>query len=206
MEQELKPGQHAAGLRFSLLFVSRRSRFRQGCRFTMRGADDKGHVANFAETEQALLFDSGATTSFVQVSHWQRDGQEDRLADSRLVAAQLLIHRLIDSLPYPFHIPSNGISSFYRLMPFILQSSNSPFIDSLIRWVIYRQCHQVRGSIPLRWSSPVTLKYAPKVLTGAAGLNRQGNKKAAADEHFNRSAFERHVASLHAQVGLSMNE
>ena len=64
---ELKPALHAAGLRFSLLFVSRRSRFRQGCRFTMRGADLKGHTANFVETEQTLLFDSGATASYVQV-------------------------------------------------------------------------------------------------------------------------------------------
>ena len=29
---------------------------------------------------------------------------------------------------------------------------------------------QVRGSIPLVWKSPVSMKYAPKVLTGEAGL------------------------------------
>ena len=33
----------------------------------MRGADERGHVANFVETEQALLFDTGATASYVQV-------------------------------------------------------------------------------------------------------------------------------------------
>jgi len=63
----MRPSLSAAGLKFSLLFVSRRSRFRQGSRFTRRGADDQGHCANFVETEQALLFDSGAMASFVQV-------------------------------------------------------------------------------------------------------------------------------------------
>lgn len=53
--------------RFHLLFVSRRSRHRQGCRFTMRGADEEGRVANFVETEQALLHEDGRQTSFVQV-------------------------------------------------------------------------------------------------------------------------------------------
>lgn len=53
--------------RFHLLFVSRRSRHRQGCRFTMRGLDEEGHVANFVETEQALLHEDGRQTSFVQV-------------------------------------------------------------------------------------------------------------------------------------------
>lgn len=37
---------------FDVLFVSRRSRLRQGTRFTRRGIDDGGNVANFVETEQ----------------------------------------------------------------------------------------------------------------------------------------------------------
>ena len=53
--------------KFDLLFVSRRSRYRQGCRFTMRGIDDEGHVANFVETEQALLHEDGRQTAFVEV-------------------------------------------------------------------------------------------------------------------------------------------
>jgi hypothetical protein len=73
--------------KFSLVFISRRSRFRQGCRFTKRGIDDNGHVANFVETEQILVFPTGRITSYVQI----------------------------------------------------------------------------RGSIPVPWSSPVTMKYAPKV-------------------------------------------
>ncbi|KAF1329386.1 Phosphatidylinositide phosphatase sac1-like protein, partial [Globisporangium splendens] len=72
---------------FKILYISRRSCKRQGTRFTMRGIDDEGNVANFVETEQICLFADGKQTSFVQI----------------------------------------------------------------------------RGSIPVFWSSPVTMKYAPKV-------------------------------------------
>lgn len=37
---------------FDMLLVSRRSRLRQGTRFTRRGIDAEGNVANFVETEQ----------------------------------------------------------------------------------------------------------------------------------------------------------
>ncbi|TYZ58368.1 hypothetical protein PybrP1_004962 [[Pythium] brassicae (nom. inval.)] len=72
---------------FRILYVSRRSCKRQGTRFTMRGIDAEGNVANFVETEQICLFADGRQTSFVQI----------------------------------------------------------------------------RGSIPVFWSSPVTMKYAPTV-------------------------------------------
>ncbi|RLN93599.1 hypothetical protein BBJ28_00019577, partial [Nothophytophthora sp. Chile5] len=72
---------------FRVLYISRRSCKRQGTRFTMRGIDSEGNVANFVETEQICLFSDGKQTSFVQI----------------------------------------------------------------------------RGSIPVFWSSPVTMKYAPKV-------------------------------------------
>lgn len=52
---------------FTILFISRRSRNRQGCRFTRRGIDEDGNVANFAETEQSLLFPNGAIKSMVQI-------------------------------------------------------------------------------------------------------------------------------------------
>ena len=54
-------------VKFTLLFVSRRSRYRQGCRFTKRGVDDQGHVANFAETEQILIFSDGRVSSYVEI-------------------------------------------------------------------------------------------------------------------------------------------
>lgn len=71
---------------FDLLFISRRSKFRQGCRFTKRGVDENGNVANYVETEQILIM-RDRITSYVQI----------------------------------------------------------------------------RGSIPLQWSSPVHMKYAPEV-------------------------------------------
>lgn len=54
-------------IKFNLLFVSRRSKFRQGCRFTKRGIDNNGYTANFVETEQILIFPDGKVTSYVQV-------------------------------------------------------------------------------------------------------------------------------------------
>jgi hypothetical protein len=33
----------------------------------MRGIDEEGHVANFVETEQALLYPDGKQTAFVQI-------------------------------------------------------------------------------------------------------------------------------------------
>ena len=53
--------------KFATLFISRRSRFRAGCRFTKRGIDDDGNVANFVETEQILLFPDGRVSSYVQI-------------------------------------------------------------------------------------------------------------------------------------------
>jgi len=52
---------------FTLLFISRRSRYNQGCRFFKRGIDNDGNVANFVETEQMLLFPDGRVTSYVQI-------------------------------------------------------------------------------------------------------------------------------------------
>jgi hypothetical protein len=72
---EVRPECEIPGQKFTLLFVSRRSRYRQGCRFTKRGVDEHGFPANFVETEQILLFPDGKVTSFVQIRgsiplHW----------------------------------------------------------------------------------------------------------------------------------------
>lgn len=61
--------------KFALLFISRRSRFRQGCRFTRRGLDEHGSAANFVETEQIIIFPDGKISSYVQIRgsiplHW----------------------------------------------------------------------------------------------------------------------------------------
>jgi len=97
LRQNCSAGSH----RFHLLFISRRSRHRQGCRFTMRGADEEGRVANFVETEQALLHEDGRQTALVQV----------------------------------------------------------------------------RGSIPLQWHSPVSLKYTPRVFFGEAATGQAAARK-----------------------------
>jgi phosphatidylinositol 4-phosphatase len=51
----------------TLLFISRRSCYRQGCRFTRRGVDKDGNVANFVETEQILFHADGKISSYVQI-------------------------------------------------------------------------------------------------------------------------------------------
>ncbi|CAH0493032.1 unnamed protein product [Peronospora farinosa] len=97
---------------FRILYISRRSCKRQGMRFTMRGVDDDGNVANFVETEQICLFDDGRQTSFVQI----------------------------------------------------------------------------RGSIPVFWSSPATMKYAPKVYQGG-------------DMKRDVAAFQKHAYELMSLYG-----
>lgn len=63
-------------LRFIVL--SRRSRYRAGTRYFRRGIDHEGHVANFNESEQILIYDDrrimtgtwnevGTIMSFVQI-------------------------------------------------------------------------------------------------------------------------------------------
>lgn len=83
------------------VLISRRSRFRAGTRFTRRGADATGAVANFVETEQICLVLSNNSTT------------------------------------------------------------NNTAISKLASHV------QIRGSIPLRWSSPADVKtYRPRVRIG----------------------------------------
>lgn len=64
---EFQPNVQVEDESVSLLFISRRSKFRQGCRFTKRGINEYGNVANFVETEQIVLFPSGRVTSYVQI-------------------------------------------------------------------------------------------------------------------------------------------
>ncbi|XP_038068344.1 phosphatidylinositol-3-phosphatase SAC1-like [Patiria miniata] len=53
------------GKRFDYILISRRSCFRAGTRYYMRGLDTEGHVANFVETEQIVQC-NGWRGSFVQ--------------------------------------------------------------------------------------------------------------------------------------------
>ncbi|XP_033626106.1 phosphatidylinositide phosphatase SAC1-like [Asterias rubens] len=53
------------GKRFDYIVISRRSCFRAGTRYYMRGLDSQGHVANYVETEQIVQC-NGWRGSFVQ--------------------------------------------------------------------------------------------------------------------------------------------
>lgn len=59
---------------YTQLLISRRSRFRAGTRFTRRGADANGAVANYAETEQVLLLLRNDTGIDKIASHVQTRG------------------------------------------------------------------------------------------------------------------------------------
>ncbi|XP_057291049.1 phosphatidylinositol-3-phosphatase SAC1-like [Hydractinia symbiolongicarpus] len=50
---------------FDFVLISRRSCYRAGTRYNIRGVDDEGEVANFVETEQLLFYD-GSVASYVQ--------------------------------------------------------------------------------------------------------------------------------------------
>uniref|UniRef100_A0AAQ4Q101 SAC domain-containing protein n=1 Tax=Gasterosteus aculeatus aculeatus TaxID=481459 RepID=A0AAQ4Q101_GASAC len=50
---------------FEWILISRRSCFRAGVRYYVRGIDSEGHAANFVETEQIVLYE-GARASFIQ--------------------------------------------------------------------------------------------------------------------------------------------
>ncbi|CAB9519906.1 Phosphatidylinositide phosphatase SAC1 [Seminavis robusta] len=55
-QQQVKvDGSSKSGLVYDEILISRRSRFRAGTRFTKRGADASGAVANYAESEQICL-------------------------------------------------------------------------------------------------------------------------------------------------------
>lgn len=55
------------GKKFAYIVVTRRSCYRAGVRYFMRGLNSDGHAANYVETEQLIECD-GARSSFVQVS------------------------------------------------------------------------------------------------------------------------------------------
>ena len=51
----------------TIALISRLSIDRVGTRFKTRGVDDRGHVANFVETEQIIIFENGVVSSFTQI-------------------------------------------------------------------------------------------------------------------------------------------
>ena len=111
----------SSSLYYDQLLISRRSKWRAGTRFTKRGADATGHVANYAETEQVVLVNERTR----QRDFWERDTTKD-------------VDRGEEVLPQCQEVFSHV---------------------------------QVRGSIPLHWSSPTDIKtYRPKVRIGTDPL------------------------------------
>eukprot|EP00735_Rhodelphis_limneticus_P009063 TRINITY_DN2515_c0_g1::TRINITY_DN2515_c0_g1_i1::g.19455::m.19455 TRINITY_DN2515_c0_g1::TRINITY_DN2515_c0_g1_i1::g.19455 ORF type:complete len:657 (-),score=195.19,sp/Q6GM29/SAC1_XENLA/38.33/6e-111,Syja_N/PF02383.13/4.7e-78 TRINITY_DN2515_c0_g1_i1:46-2016(-) len=51
----------------TVVLISRRSRYRQGTRFNVRGVSPNGEAANYAETEQVVLHPDGSLTANVQI-------------------------------------------------------------------------------------------------------------------------------------------
>ena len=67
---------------YTVALISRRSRHRAGTRYKRRGVDEEGHVANYVETEQILIYHHYAL-SFLQVRgsvpiHWSQPGYKYR--------------------------------------------------------------------------------------------------------------------------------
>lgn len=50
------------GKDFAWGLITRRSRHRPGTRYFSRGIDDEGHVSNFVETEQIVLYDGPSSS------------------------------------------------------------------------------------------------------------------------------------------------
>jgi hypothetical protein len=51
---------------FTWGLITRRSRHRPGTRYFSRGIDAHGHVSNYVETEQVVLYDQQHVLSYVQ--------------------------------------------------------------------------------------------------------------------------------------------
>uniref|UniRef100_A0A672H6S9 Phosphatidylinositide phosphatase SAC1-A n=1 Tax=Salarias fasciatus TaxID=181472 RepID=A0A672H6S9_SALFA len=87
---------------FEWILISRRSCFRAGVRYYVRGIDSEGHAANFVETEQIVLYE-GAKASFVQVSvsgsrrcRWGMDGFQRHFDSQLLIYGKQTILNLVN--------------------------------------------------------------------------------------------------------------
>jgi phosphatidylinositol 4-phosphatase len=59
---------------FTYCVISRKDTRRSGCRFLVRGADQTGNVANFAETEQILIINDNTSNEYTLLSYLQIRG------------------------------------------------------------------------------------------------------------------------------------
>ena len=135
-------GQGAA----TLLLISRRSCLRQGRRFVKRGIDSDGNTANFVETEQV----GERTYRISQLS----------LSFSFLFSPFFLWIAILITL--------SSLNPYIHIYIYIMSLLKTIPLPLLLQMLINREGSltslvQIRGSIPLYWSSPANLKYTPKV-------------------------------------------
>ncbi|KAL7578756.1 hypothetical protein ACA910_015987 [Epithemia clementina (nom. ined.)] len=121
---------------YDQVLISRRSKWRAGTRFTKRGADATGNVANYAETEQVVVIQTP----------YEHDHDDKSINNMTTTATSTAMNRTSNSS----HNPDS------------LRSKSCQTVCSHV---------QVRGSIPLHWSSPTDIKtYRPKVRIGTDPL------------------------------------
>eukprot|EP00727_Mastigamoeba_balamuthi_P010489 m51a1_g6062 hypothetical protein (1206) ;mRNA; f:250052-256026 len=89
-----------------ITFISRRECMRSGMRFHTRGTDGRGYVANFAETEQIVVY-NGIVTSYVQIRGsiplmWEQRtsglGLATKIIFSRSTSNSVAVRRHFDKL------------------------------------------------------------------------------------------------------------
>jgi hypothetical protein len=141
-------------LLYDEVLLSRRSRFRAGTRFTRRGADISGAVANYAETEQIIL---------IKTEEKSEESKSSMNIENN--ATILLPSPSLEQRGEEKEQCDNNVNNSNSNRVFALQEVYS-FV-------------QTRGSIPLRWSSPADVRtYAPKVRIGLDPLEQARSLRA----------------------------
>jgi hypothetical protein len=134
--------------RYDQILISRRSRYRAGTRFTRRGVDGAGNVANYAETEQICFVVSGG-----------RDGDNCESVHGRGDGRLGVVDR--DDV-----IGDGSVGGDDNKYGNTTSSNNNKEHNNRVLEVYSHV--QTRGSIPLHWSSPVfnVMTYRPRVYIG----------------------------------------
>lgn len=129
--------------RYDQILISRRSKFRAGTRFTRRGVDNDGNVANYAETEQICFIISNDNNNNTNINECNISNIDNNITS---------VDNCNISTPNNLHSDNNHHDK-----------------DSALE--VYSHV-QTRGSIPLHWSSPVfnVMTYRPRVYIGVDPL------------------------------------
>lgn len=129
--------------RYDQILISRRSKFRAGTRFTRRGVDNDGNVANYAETEQICFIISNDNNNNTNINECNISNVDNNITS---------VDNCNISTPNNLHNDNNHHDK-----------------DSALE--VYSHV-QTRGSIPLHWSSPVfnVMTYRPRVYIGVDPL------------------------------------